>query len=158
MGAVLTPRNEYAADGYQRIVRIERCRVMFAVPLDTNGFGADLESDARDFVRSCCPEWPRYRREVIDPAMKVIGAAREFGAGVLTDATLDDWSAMLRQPLDLVVLVAHWLDNTINFATGCIQSMRSSITSPPASTGRSIFASAIPSRSPSLSAIYSRTP
>jgi hypothetical protein len=107
-----------SGDAYQRIVDIQRCRVMFAVPLDAVSFRADLESGERDFVRSCCPEWPLYRREVIGPAMKVIEAARQFGAGVITGAAIDDWGAMFRQPLDVVVLVAHWVDETIEFRDG----------------------------------------
>jgi hypothetical protein len=107
-----------SGEPYQRIVAIERCRVMFAVPLDAAAFRADLESEDRDFVRSCCPEWPLYRREVIEPAMKVIGDARRFGAGVSTAATIDDWGAMFGEPLDVVVLVAHWLGDTVEFRDG----------------------------------------
>jgi hypothetical protein len=107
-----------SGESYERIVAIERCRVMLAVPLDAASFRADLESADKDFVRSCCPEWPLYRREVIDPAMKVVEEARRLGADVITSATLDDWGAMFGEPLDVVVLVAHWLNDKVEFRDG----------------------------------------
>jgi len=104
---------------YQRIVSMSRVRVMFAIPLEEKEFARDLGRSDVDFVRNCClGEWLPYKREVIQPARRMIKEARRFGARVITDASLGDWGAMFGEPLDVVILITHWLGDTIEFRDG----------------------------------------
>ncbi len=100
----------------ERIPSLDRCRLLFGVPLDLQGFRRDLENPGKDFVRNCGPVWPQYRWSVVDPAAKLIAAARAAGAAVVVDATLADLAVAFRGPTDLLILVAHWLPGRIELA------------------------------------------
>ena len=103
---------------FERIADIRRCCVIFGVPLDNAGYRKDLEREDVDFVRFSGMTWPTYRQEVAEPAMRIIAEANQFGARVITDATLDDWEAMFHEPLDVVVLVTHWFGESIELRDG----------------------------------------
>jgi hypothetical protein len=95
-----------------------RCHLAFGIPLDLAGFRRDLESPEKDFVRSCCPLWPRYRSHVIAPATRLIDDSIGRGVNVVRDATAADLAELFRQPSDAVIVVSHWLDDQIELADG----------------------------------------
>lgn len=94
----------------RRIVKPTDCALALAIPVSRQSFEAQLDRPGQGKLVDGCVDWRRYRRNFADRAADLLPRIRRLDVRVETDLTLDGFGRLLREDLDVVILMAHWLE------------------------------------------------
>jgi len=110
---------------------LPHCAVAFAPSLTRDEFMAELYASNKDFARTCCPIWSKYRSDVIKPWARSSRRFRALGVQVVLPATFQAFSEAFKPCREVVVLVAHWGDSCVEFSDGTVPYHRVAEAIPP---------------------------
>jgi hypothetical protein len=103
----------------RRIIKPGDCVIGFCIPTTLESFRQAQENPIhRDFVVNRCPDARDYRREVISYTDQLLPAMTALGATVIPDLTLRDFKALFSTNTRVIILFAHWSDDSVEFADG----------------------------------------
>jgi hypothetical protein len=103
---------------FARRIRPQDCAILLGIPTDYDGFRRDLGAPNKDLVPNRCPVWPLYRREVVEPAQRLMATARSCGVDVRADAVLSDISRACDGRRSVIIFAGHWTDGRVEFLDG----------------------------------------
>jgi|SRR5262249_52272735 len=104
----------------RKVIKPHDCALALSIPTTRAAFFEALEKpENRDFIPNLHPVWPKYNHEVIKYTNRLLPAINSLGVDVFRDASLADFKALLsRQQHSVIILFAHWKDDSVEFADG----------------------------------------
>lgn len=104
----------------RKIIKPQDCVVAICIPVTFEAYtSAQIYPENRDFVPNCFGSWLEYRYHIINSTSKVLPEIEKLGVSVIKDVTISNFADLLtKNAYSIVMLIAHWKDDAIEFADG----------------------------------------
>ena len=106
---------DHATLRHDLILKPTNCLIAFTIPLTQEQFFSQRDDAEKDFVRNCCSNWAKYQFEIIKTIDNVVPQYEQLGVRVLNRFNVDNITPCFKPGFKHFILVAHWLNNKVEF-------------------------------------------